>query len=163
MEGWRWRRGRGVRGERKGAEQKRGKKRWQRRRRRRKSLSRKRVQKIETLKIGAAKANKLTSPSVSTMSPRVTALAPSPAAATSEFPDDGEAEANRIVVVAVAAFAAAAFLAIGGSSLAHAAVDDDEEAADVEAVAPARMREAAWRSIVDGEGQRVRRERWEFG
>ena len=82
-------------------------------------------------------------------------MAPSPAAATSEFPDDGEAEANRIVVVAVAAFAAAAFLAIGGSSLAHAAVDDDE-AADVEAVAPARMREAAWRSIVDGEGQRVR-------
>lgn len=97
------------------------------------------------------------------MSPRVTALAPSPAAATSEFPDDGEAEANRIVVVAVAAFAAAAFLAIGGSSLAHAAVDDDDEAADVEAVAPARMREAAWRSIVDGERQRVRRERWEFG
>ena len=85
-------------------------------------------------------------------------MAPSPAAATSEFPDDGEAEANRnVVVVAVAvvaaAFAAAAFLdPIGGSSLAHAAVDDDDddddEAADVEAVAPARMRDAAWRSIV---------------
>ena len=107
-----------------------------------------------------AKAGKrLTSPSVSTMSPRVTALAPSPAAATSEFPDDGEAEANRIadVAVVVAAFAFAAAFLIGGSSVAHAAVDDDdddEEAADVEAVAPARMREAAWRSITGGEGER---------
>ena len=97
------------------------------------------------------------------MSPRVTALAPSLAAATSEFPDDGDADANRIVVavfvvavtVAVAAaLAAAAFLAIGGSSVAHAAVDDDVEAADVEAIAPARMREAAWRSIVGGEDVR---------
>ena len=110
------------------------------------------------------------------MSPRVTALAPSLAAATSEFPDDGEADANRIVVAvafvvvavatvaAVAAFAAAAFLAIGGSSVAHAAVDDDaDEAADVEAIAPARMREAAWRSIVvggEGEGQvKMKREK----
>lgn len=90
---------------------------------------------------------------MSTTSPRVTALAPSLAAATSELPDDGEADANRIVVVAdavvVAAAFAAVFLATGGSSVAHAAaaapVNDDE--ADVEAVAPARMREAAWRSI----------------
>jgi len=102
------------------------------------------------------------------MSPRVTALAPSLAAATSEFPDDGEADANRNVVfdavvvisvavaVAVAAFAATALLAIGGSSVAHAAVEDDDEVADVEAIAPATMREAALRSIVGGEGDGIR-------
>ena len=102
------------------------------------------------------------------MSPRVTDLAPSPAAATSELPDDGDAEAKRIDVVAFVvdvAFAAAAFLAVGRSSDAHAAaapVDDDEDEAEVEAVAPARMREAAWRSIAVGERERRKRERVGF-
>lgn len=125
-------------------------------------------QKHQNAKDWDGKGERLTSPSVSTMSPRVTALAPSLAAATSEFPDDGEADANRNVVfdavvvisvavaVAVAAFAATALLAIGGSSVAHAAVEDDDEVADVEAIAPATMREAALRSIVGGEGDGIR-------
>lgn len=91
---------------------------------------------------------------MSTMSPRVTALAPSLAAATSELPDDGEADANRIVVVVAVAAVAAAFLATGVSNVAHAATAPPVEA-DVEAVAPARMREAAWRSIVGREREEL--------
>ena len=106
-------------------------------------------------RLGTQKNGQLTSPSVSTISPRVTALAPSPAAATSELPEDGEADAKRIeetdVVVNVVDAVSAAFVAfallIGGSSVTQAADDPVVVAADVEAAAPARMREAAWRSI----------------